>query len=61
MIHSQPFELVELAAAQNVHHENTVMSMSGIDVSGAATDQARPFRVLISDDQADVLEACGCC
>ncbi len=40
-----------------MHLENTVMSMSGIDVSGAATDQTRPFRVLISDDQADVLEA----
>src|SRR5579863_3599629 len=33
------------------------MSMSSIDASGVAADRARPFRVLISDDQADVLEA----
>jgi sigma-B regulation protein RsbU (phosphoserine phosphatase) len=33
------------------------MSMSGMEISGMALDEARPFRVLISDDQADVLEA----
>src|ERR1051325_2842482 len=33
------------------------MLMSGMDTSGVAVEQAKPFRVLISDDQADVLEA----
>jgi sigma-B regulation protein RsbU (phosphoserine phosphatase) len=33
------------------------MCMSSTDISGLAEDQTRPFRVLISDDQADVLEA----
>ncbi len=33
------------------------MGLSGVDLSGAVSDDVKPFRVLISDDQADVLEA----
>ncbi|HLK64653.1 MAG TPA: SpoIIE family protein phosphatase [Bryobacteraceae bacterium] len=33
------------------------MGLSGMDLSATATEHERPFRVLISDDQADVLEA----
>ncbi|HTS27762.1 MAG TPA: SpoIIE family protein phosphatase [Bryobacteraceae bacterium] len=33
------------------------MGLSSVGLSEAASDQTRPFRVLISDDQADVLEA----